>query len=448
MVSKYYRRRVLKATGAGMAIAGIAGCQSSDDSNGGNGNTDGPTPSAASDVSDDLLSGQTIQLGGLLPAPDGFIIGKDMRDAAKLAVGVLNENGGILGADVELVTRDTAIAPATGRQKHRELTRNVGVDMTFGYYLENVILNSLQSMASTKTLHISTASSSIQVPELVSERYDEFKYYFQSQPTFNDLVGAQVDFLNNFLDETGWESAALYSEDLSLYDRYHDNLVSQLPEYVDVPVSQRTSASIANWRPLYDQAEEADVDVVLSNTALTGVAAVTQWHDQKRSFDLGGINVPAMDYRFWGDSNGAVENVWTMNFASPHVEVTPRARDLMDRFESKFGRPVSSYTAPETYDSILVYAKAVMETGSLEEEDLVPYLEQMTYSEGTFIAHPPGLQYTGSDATEAHKPVYTSMSETHTPFIQQWQQGDDYGRMEAIAPADIKTAEYQHPSWI
>jgi len=446
MERKRNRRRIIKSLGAGFGATTLAGCQTGGNGNDNGDNNDNRGRNTPGDVPDDLLSGETIRLGGIFPEPDGFPVGRDMLLSAKLAEEHLNDRGGILGADVELLDRDSKASAAGAKEKYQELVYDHDVDMTFGYYLENAFLNTFKEMSQTEVLNFGTATSSVKAPQIVSDRYDEFKYYFQPPPDFIDLADAMVEFFNNFASDFGWESLTLLVEDISLYDTFYEVLDEGMPDTVDNVVrSSRYSASITDWTPLFNEFEE-ETDVAVVITALTGGAAVSQWVNQQREFSLGGIIVPLMDYYAWESYDGRIEGSWTANYATPHVNTTPTTAEYVQAFEDQFNRVVSSYAAPTTYDSLMLYAKAIEQTGSTETEDLLPYIrDELVYEESTFMDY---IEFNGADADRAHKCKWTNQEEMKTPLIQQWQQGEDYGRMEALAPDSVKTAEYESPPWM
>ncbi|HET7866636.1 MAG TPA: ABC transporter substrate-binding protein [Burkholderiaceae bacterium] len=69
--------------------------------------------------------------------------GNSMRFGAEMAVNEINEYGGLLGRPVELVTRDDAGHPETGRRVAEDLVLNQRVDFTLGFCNTGVALAAL-----------------------------------------------------------------------------------------------------------------------------------------------------------------------------------------------------------------------------------------------------------------------------------------------------------------
>lgn len=201
--------------------------------------------------------------------------------------------------------------------------------------------------------------------------------------------------------------------------------------------------------------ESADVDVNLIGQALTGTAAVKQWANQSRDFEMGGIHVPSQVYEFWEEVSGACQYVFTMNAVTPQTTNTERTQPFMRRYQDRFDTfPV--YSGPITYDAVRAYAKAMgryVLDNDMEEvptnEEMVKALETYKFEDGIVL---PSIQFTPPEADFAHEPQWTSMKDTGVPVWQQWQVDeevtDDYGVMHSFAPEQNKTSDYTYPDWI
>ncbi len=79
------------------------------------------------------LGSETVKVGLNYPETGPYSIqGKDQYQAATLAVHEINAAGGIMGKQVELVTRDSKSKPDLSRQNVGDLIDNEGVSMVFG----------------------------------------------------------------------------------------------------------------------------------------------------------------------------------------------------------------------------------------------------------------------------------------------------------------------------
>jgi branched-chain amino acid transport system substrate-binding protein len=445
------RRDLLKYTGAGAAGVALAGCKSRPA-------TETPGPGKpGTGTNNGPLSGSKFRIGVLAPTPESFPIGTSMVRSAELAVEDINSNGGIAGAEVELFVGNTEASPGTGRQEFLRLIKQKNIDIAFGTFLTQVTLQCFQPMAQTKTPLVCTAAAGPKPSRVVSQQYDKYKYFFRVGPLNSyDLAKAELEFLNIYAKQLGWKNLAVLIENIGPFDPFAELLDKNIRDVVDkVSVFKRTSSGTTNWTPIWDEVENANADVALIAQALTGTAAIKQWFNQKRQFELGGISVPAQVYDFWKEVGGACQYVFTMNAITPQTTNTPRTQPFMKRYKKRFDTyPV--YSGPITYDGIRGFAKTVdkyvRNQGKSKKptsDELIPVMENLKYDKGIVL---PEFQFTPKDAKYAHDPQWSSMKQTGVPVWQQWQKDPkvkkDYGTMHAFAPKQNKTADYSFPHWI
>jgi hypothetical protein len=90
-----------------------------------------------------------------------------------------------------------------------------------------------------------------------------------------------------------------------------------------------------------------------------------------------GINVPAQEDIHWGNTDGACEGEIFLDTYAVGLATTGTTVKFFNDYESKFGGyPV--YTAA-TYDAILAVTLAMEETGSLDPEDIIEFMEDPTH---------------------------------------------------------------------
>jgi branched-chain amino acid transport system substrate-binding protein len=452
------RRDVLRHAGTGVTAAALAGCQS------------GGQDTAGSDqrgtvVDTDRFEDDPFTIG-LLAVDDVTPAGKGMINSMDLAVREVNESGGVLGGDVEYVVGKTKLQAVRAKQHNREFVLEEDVDVTMGVAL--TIRSLMPVIAQHETLHITTGAPHVEPAELVSrsvsatgadpqEEYEKYKYHFRyGPPNVDQLLDGLVEFLDLYVDDLGWESAAVLIENVSIVEDAEEKVARAAEDYIDLPIVKRVSGSISDWTPVWDNVENEGVDVALVGFALAGVSAITQWASQERPFELGGAIVRAMSTDFWDQTDGACQGVWTGNAVTPLSQNTPRTQPYIQAYDRAYGG-APPFTGPLTYDAVKLYAQAVRETGSRDPEVLIPYLEEeLHFTDGTIMNDPPGFRFQGADARYAHDPVFTCIAEdtcgeeaTGVPLFQQWQEGPDGGgRMEVFAPEVNRTADYVKPPWL
>ncbi|WP_254823326.1 ABC transporter substrate-binding protein [Haloglomus halophilum] len=460
------RRSFLRYAGAGSTAALAAGCKSRKAQNRGEGGFEGSIGggSGTGTAPPQPLAGNTIRLGCLAPQPESFPVGQSMWKSMQLAVEDINKNGvpgiggrGILGAKLKAFSGNTEASPGTARKEFRRLVQKERCKTTFGTFLTQCTLQIFNPMKATRTVHITTAAAGPKPGRIVHDRYDEFKWHFRAGPIHSyDLARAELEFLNLYADKLGWNTAAALIENIAPFDPFAELLKPNMGEFFDdVPVFKRSSSGTTNWTPLFDEVGSSGADICLIAHALTGTAAVKQWANQNRPFEMGGISLPAQIYEFWEEVSGACRYIFTMNAVTPQTTNTPRTQDFMKRYRKKFDTyPV--YSGPITYDAVRAYATAMARyvlDNNLEKiptnADMVKALEKYKFDQGTIL---PEIKFTPPEADYAHEPAWTSMKETGVPVWQQWQVDEeiakDYGVMHSFAPEQNKTADYSYPDWI
>ncbi|MCK4226156.1 ABC transporter substrate-binding protein [candidate division WOR-3 bacterium] len=70
----------------------------------------------------EVVAKETVQVGVLIPLSGGLAgYGGSMEDALKVAENEINDNGGILGKDIEFIYKDTGTDPDQGKLAAQEL---------------------------------------------------------------------------------------------------------------------------------------------------------------------------------------------------------------------------------------------------------------------------------------------------------------------------------------
>lgn len=435
------RRDFIKYTGStAVTSSALAGCSHDDAPSNG-------TPASNETGGRSSLSRDNLKVGVLAPNPKSFNVGEDYVNGAKLAADKINQSGGTLGANLELVIGNTKLSPATALQEHRRLTVKENCDVTVGVFFGRALKSVMESVAQQETLHITAGSADNSSLKKVRQNYDKYKYQFRTFLNFEQVNLATKTFIENNFDRFEWDSAAVFTEDIKFMDPMGQPFVDKIKAAgVDVQMFERTSTGITNWTPLFDRVEAQGVDILFVFLVVTGVNAAAQWGAEKRPFEFGGINVFSLFRDFWENTGGFGEFTWSMNIMTPQTSNTPHTQPFVQEYTTNFGR-APSFGAPSTYDAVNVYHNAVRETGSLRTSELIPYLENdLVYKESP-LHHE--IDFMGPDGRWPHDPSWTGLQAEGIPIYMQWQEGPDgNGVMESFAPESNKTGEYQKPPWL
>ncbi|MDS0475185.1 ABC transporter substrate-binding protein [Natrinema sp. 1APR25-10V2] len=426
------RRRFLKSTAGGAASLTLAGCLDTATSlAGGSGDVD------------------PVTIGVLAPNPDSDFIGQSMARAAQVAVDTLNENGGVLGRDVELVVGDTNSSPLEARRQYQRLILEENADVTVGVFASAALENIMGDIAEQQTLHLTSGSATTTPSRLIAEDYDRYKYHFRVGPGNNrDLARTQINFLDDMGTEIGWNSIALLAEDYEWtegpWEVYQNRLSST---GVDAVMQERYPAAIDDFSSLYNEAEAAGADAVFISTAHTGNAALLDWSypnrperpPRPRGFAFGGIHVPMQLPNYYRQTGGACRFGVASTSATAQSEFSG-TQEFVSAYQNAYDGDKPVYTGYHTYDAVSLFAQIAEREGTLDSEKLIPALENVSYDgvAGT-------VEFYGRDHEYPHDLRYVDDEWLYF----QWQENDEGGGVqEIIWPEKEATSEYIPPVWL
>jgi branched-chain amino acid transport system substrate-binding protein len=438
--SKFRRRDLLKAGGVG-AVLLTAGCS-------GDGGGDPTTTSPGDeDTTTDGGGGGTatttslnvdgpIVFGSIAPLPGEFAAGTAFRDMGELYVNQLNEDGGLLGTEVELVGKDSELDPSTARDRYRELVLQDNADVTFGIFQTesgNVIQDELSEF---ETLHISGGVAGTNIPEKITNDYEKYKYWFRSNWNGRQQGSAVGQFAQEQWDDIGYEKIAIVDEDVAGFAPIVKNAIAGIPEDVEVAFRNSFSSDTSDFTPILDRAESEDIDFMFAFIGFGGVPLTIQWSKRDPDFGLGGADIFSAAEAHYEETDGAIEGIWTyVSGSGPGFEHTQKTRDVIDAHEEFHGRAPVHANGFTHYESIDTFVEAVRATGSLDTDDLISYIESDL--EYTGVTGP--IRYHGPQGRYPHDTVYRR---DHSPPVIQWQDGRQVG----LWPEANKTGDYQDPS--
>ncbi|MBZ6496036.1 ABC transporter substrate-binding protein [Haloterrigena longa] len=430
------RRAFLGAASAGALTTTLAGCMGGVGGGGGDG---------------------TFKIGHL--GPTELQMGRGAERSAELAVSELNDNGGILDRDVELLSRDTGGAPSEGERVTEDLVQSEQVDLLVGTFVSEVTQGIIDFVAEMDVPFVITGSADpATITDNHGEDYETYKNIVRTGPINSDLqaegMGGYASYLN---EQHGFENFSILADDAAWTGSFRDILPDEIESNDDLSVvhQDRMSVETSNFNPFLDAADEADADVVMRFIAHGGAAAFTStWAQNEYPFALEGISVPGMSPEFWGATEGAcLYETTSQSGAGGVAELTDRTKPFVDAYEEEFGGgdPPSKpmYMGFNSYDGILFYAQAAEDAGTADyESDLDGIVESMLDLEFTGAAGEISLY--GEDADYPNDVRETRNDDdiiSNFP-VTQWQEDGDGGVVECVYPEPDATSEHVVPEWI
>ncbi|MCM3584677.1 ABC transporter substrate-binding protein [Mesobacillus maritimus] len=356
--------------------------------------------------------------------------GKEIKDAAELAVKEINENGGVLGKKLEAVYADTKANPEEGRAVVERLLYQDEVDFIVGEHRSEVALAVQPVIMESKKIFVNTGSASPLVTEAVKEDYEFNKYTFRPMM---DSTQLGEGFLNQFaqmVETEGYEKVALIAETAVWVDPIVETFEKQFGDkvvLVERPATDTEDFSI-ELSKLKDSGAEVAMTLFSANQ---GIVFAKQWAERQIPVEITGYNVQAQSPEFWNQTEGKANGLLTWKHGV-RSEITEKSIPFWDNFTEDYGRTPGPYTGITAYDGVLVMADAINKAGTVNSVELVKTLESET-----FVGASGNIKF-----REDHG--YT-IGEDFVPFTYiQWQDGE----MGVVGPESVATDEIIKPEWI
>lgn len=398
-----------------------AGCLGGGDDNGSGLDTDGP-----------------IRFGSLHPLPGEFPVGTAYQESIELFVQQLNDDGGLLGNDVEWVEKDTELDPSQTRDRYRELILEDEVDVTFGVFASEAATVLQDEMTNFDVLHICGGASGMRITEELRNNYEEYNHWFRTNWNAAQYGNNLAAFSQAMWDEMGYSTIGIAAEDIEGFQPIIDNAVDGMPDSVDLAFREDFATDTTDFTPVLDRGESEDIDFMFAFIGSGGVPLTIQWANRQPDFELGGADVFSSTQAHYENTDGAIEHMWTyVSGSGPGFEHNERTEEMLEAYRDMHGHdPVHSMAFPH-YDSIETFVRAVEEVESLDSEELISYIRSDLEYEG--VCGP--VDYYGQDGEFPHDTVYT---QERAPPIIQWQDGEQVG----LWPDTNQTGEYQPVPWV
>ncbi|WP_241430608.1 ABC transporter substrate-binding protein [Natronorubrum sulfidifaciens] len=429
------RRMFLGATGAAAVTTSLAGCLG-----------------GISGDDDDVF-----RIGHL--GPTEMEMGRGAARSAELAVDELNDNGGVLGRDVELLSEDTGGEPTEGERVAENLVQQDNVDLLVGTFVSEVTQGIIDFVAEVDVPFLITGSAD---PDTITqnhgEDYDHYKNIFRTGPINSDLQAeGMADYAAHLNDEYGWDNFSILADDAAWTTSFRDILPEQIEatEGLSVVHEDRMSVETDNFTSFLDDADDADADVVFRFIAHGGAAGFTStWAQNEYPFALEGVSVPGMSPEFWDATEGAcLYETTSQSGAGGVAPLTDRTMDFVDAYEAEFedeGPPSKPmYMGFNSYDAVLFYAEAAANADTVDyESDLDAIIDAMLDLEFTGAAGEMSLY--GPDEEYPHDVRETRTADgviSNFP-VTQWQEDGDDGVVECVYPREDATADHVEPEWL
>ena len=372
---------------------------------------------------------ETFKIGVI--APFKTSLGESILNAAELAVKDINDQGGILGKQVELITANTEFKPEKGAMAYKKLVLQDKVNVVLGTCSSGVSKAVMDQMARYKTIFISTGAASPALSDLLASNYEKYKYWFRVMCTSKDISNTILSFIYDVpFKQHGAKRIALMAENALWTKDLVDEAKSVLKEKgMEVMYSELFDIQTKDFTTILTKIADSKADFIYELSAhVDSSTYIKQWHDLKGA-PIGGDSGAAQAERYWEDSNGkcVTETVNAFGGSFPVAE-TPKTIPFFNHYKAQF-KTAPGFGSGYTYDAFFVYKNAVEKAKSTDANMLIPIMEKTDY-----IGVSGHVEFTPN-----HDPKHYGKM----PMVQ-WREGN---QREVVWPPNLATAEFQLPPW-
>ncbi len=339
------RRRILKS---GAALAGTAALG---------------FPAISYGESDKIKIGHLTPLTGFLGA-----IGSYAQLGVKLAAEELNQSGGILGRQIDLISEDS-VNPATASTKAQRMIEQDGAVALLGEINSASSLTIMQVAERNKKVFFSTGARS---DALRGKNCNRYSFHCDIPNT------VMVNAVGTALQQKGMVKGKKFFTLTADYIFGHDLLNAAKAFFAasgaNLIGDELIATDVTDFSPYLLKVRQAKPDVVCCNLAGNQVTnLVKQYAEFGFTYSLVGFNLNTGDA--WAAGAGNLSGTWPTVWY--HTLDNPQSKAFVASFVKKYGKPPENHAWID-YVTLKLLAQAINETKSTESETLIGYFEKQT----------------------------------------------------------------------
>jgi branched-chain amino acid transport system substrate-binding protein len=405
------RRRFLQAAAAAASTLGLAACSGAATP------AAGPTAPAAAPTG--ATAGNPITIGvAISTTGSNGDTGTYQQQGYQMWEETVNAGGGLLGRPVKFLFYDDQSDPTTSSRLYEKLITQDKVDLVLGPYASNVSAAVAQVVERYRYPMIAVGAAASEIWQ------KGYKYVFGLASTTDLQYGTLVQ---EVIGPLGYKRVALIYQD-SLFPISEINGAKEYLKKIDAQavLDEKYPPSATDLSSVLTHVRDANPDVVLGGTYTPdSELIIRQARELGVNPKLWGLTVGPGDPNFVANL-GADANWVTVPLVWDSVINTPGNAEFVQRYESKYQRPVDYHVATG-YAGGTVLAEAVKQAGSLDRDkirDALASLRMTTLLPGEYHVDETGAQI------------------GHVMLAVQIQNG----KRVVLAPKELATGAVQAPT--
>jgi ABC-type branched-subunit amino acid transport system substrate-binding protein len=325
---------------------------------------------------------EPIIFGELTPLspPGTYAIGTECKWGALLAEKKVNEQGGVLGRKIKVITGDTRGMPEEGQAAAERLVTRDGAVVLFGHNHSSVAKVGIEVAHKYKVPHILTGPWA---DFLTEKSYPEvFRIGL-----CNSII--YKDFVPQFIKEAGFKHIAVITEmsdwALGVQDKLKTAFTELGLDHEIYSMPRETRDFKIQILKMKDRKPKFDLYISLIVSAgeyvLTKQAYELKFAPTPETAHLAGASEP-LEPEFWEIAGEAGVYELVVFESVPPALSTPTLKEFEKTYEEVYKRRPSPVAYHE-YDTVMLLAEAIKKAGTTDSDKLIKTLENIEY-EGLF----------------------------------------------------------------
>lgn len=344
--------------------------------------------------------------------------GVPAKNGYKLCQEHINENGGVLGRNIQFLIYDDESDSETAISLYEQLISQGGVDLVMGPYGSTLTEAVAPVTEKHQMVHISPLAATSSIWEQGRE------YLFMVLPPAELFLAGLIEMA----DEKGLNRVAIIQED-QLFPKAAGSGAAELAREkgMDVRIEETYTSGTDDFSSLLNRIKEEQIDVVGMAASALGdfITVIRQMEEMGVHVEMFGTSGAVDEFR---DELGPLANytyglsAWEPTLPNPGIEA------FTESYQSRYGRS-PSFHAAGAYGSCQLFMEAIEKAGSLDSDAI---RNELLSLETTTIF---------SDFAVDERGYQTA----NRGLFIQWQDGEKV----IVWPDDLATGEalYPTPSW-
>jgi branched-chain amino acid transport system substrate-binding protein len=389
-------------------------------------------PASATEAPAEAMpEGDTILIGGVGPlsAPGSFQAGTEMRNATEMAVDEINDAGGVLGKQVELIFGDTEGLPERGTAVvERLISQNKVVGLT-GEYHSGVGLTEIEV---AHKYGIPFVQAETWADEITSSGYPEI---FRIAPSIDFYSSIST----NYIAEVGWKKIVFVVEDTDYGHLQAEAWTDQLAALgiTDVQVYFADPAT-EDFTPILQRIQQDPPDMLAG--VITGIGNSRML---RQACDLGLAPTAKTAYygsvdsqypEFWENAGDCGQYVFFTYVGLPESLWNDKTGTFIANYEERY-KQTPGGSAMAAYDATYLLLQAIEEAGSTDSQAIIDALENIKY---TGVMGDFWFKYTAANPVPSDQPgwMWHQWPTPKTYIIQYTEANQSVGDAPVVFPLE------------